>query len=69
MLPENRFTGPEGATDWPIRYTDDDFITDMLSKLPWQWRQGACTKYSKVYLCDGRAAANKWLRNGVRDHI
>ena len=68
MLPEKRFTGPAGATDWPIKYTDDNFIADMLAKLPWQWQRGAIAKYSIVYESEGRAAANKWLRNGVRDH-
>jgi len=68
MLPEKRFRGPEGCSDFPVRATDDEFIADMLAKLPWQWRKGACAKYSKVYEDDGRAAANKWLREGVRDH-
>ena len=68
MLPEKRFMGPSGAIDWPVKYTDDSFITDMLDKLPWQWRRGVVAKYSLVYEEQGRAAANLWLRNGVRDH-
>jgi len=59
FLPESRY---EGA------FSDDEWLKEQLSKLPAAWQLGARNKYSKVFLEKGRAAANNWLRIGVKEH-
>jgi len=58
FLPEHRYKGA---------FNDDDFIQEQLAKLPQQWRAGSIKKYSTVFQEGGRAKANTWLREGVRD--
>lgn len=58
FLPEQRYTGP---------FNDDEWIKEQLDKLPAAWRPGTIKKYSIVFEEKGRAAANTWIREGVRD--
>ena len=66
MLPDDRFKGPQGAVEWTSRATDDDYIDEQIKSLPWVYRAGACTAYSRVYREQGRAEANKRLRQYVK---
>ena len=58
FLPEHRYKGA---------FNDDDFIKEQLERLPIVWRAGTIKKYSTVFKEGGRAKANTWLREGVRD--
>ena len=56
-LPKQRYKGP---------HNDDQWIIEQVNKLPFAWRAGAIRKYSTVFSGNGRAAANTWLREGVK---
>ena len=58
FLPEHRYKGS---------FNDEEWILEQLAKLPQQWRAGSIKKYSTVFQEGGRAKANTWLREGVRD--
>lgn len=61
MLPEHRFISEFGP-----RYQDDEYLSDLLDRVPANRRKAACQGYSEKYLNKGRAFANTWLRNAIR---
>lgn len=57
FLPEHRYTGP---------FNDDEWLKEQLAMLPFAWRMGVATKYSKVFLESGRREANIRLRKYIK---